>query len=127
MSPPTTFAERPLASTDAEAWVAGRHRIVGLSLLAREEGEQWRSKLTTLASDCGCGVGAALALLAIAIYLAAVALAPQFVKGSIPIGVGVFLAGAGLGKFVGIWRARRLLDRSVDELKRRITLSRYAM
>ena len=43
------------------------------------------------------------------------------------MGVGIFVGGAALGKFVGVWKARRALGRSVDELKHRITLLRYGM
>lgn len=99
----------------------GRRRFRALEVavpqLSPDENETWQKQLDRAYFACGCGEGAAFAVLGVVGYAAWAVARPE------PLAwldllwlVGTFFVAAGLGKAIGLARARRRLARTVDRL-----------
>jgi hypothetical protein len=107
--------------TNVEGLIAG---------LPRDEAELARTRLDQLEQTCACGLGVASALAALVLYVAGLAFwfdltADNAWKFGV-VGFAVALVGAGLGKTVGLIRARNQRNRFVDELRARIAALKHA-
>jgi hypothetical protein len=106
----------------------GRRPVPDLTALPREDASRARARLTELEHDCGCALGSTIAFAALAAYVVLLVFGPGLLVGSpwISVGVGaaVFVLAAGVGKTLGLMRARIERERLIDELHRQITNSR---
>jgi hypothetical protein len=98
-------------------------RAFDLGGLPAPDADRIRERLAKLDRACGCTLGAAVALTATAMYVLAVVIGPGRVAGSwwatLALGTAVFLAGVGVGKSLGLTRARRQRQRLLDDLAAR--------
>ena len=97
-----------------------RQLILKLDALTPSESDYWQCKLNLLYSDCGCSTGAGLSFLSLGIYLAALffQVGGIFTSmwGKTTIGIIVFFGSAGIGKAVGLRRAKHQLEQAVGEM-----------
>ena len=86
--------------------------------LSENDLRERQDRLDRLTDACGCGEGSAVALAGLGLYLAyALSIGPALgVWGQIWRGALVMLAGATLGKLIGLARARVLLHRELQDL-----------
>jgi hypothetical protein len=106
----------------------GRKRPVSelIALLPRGDAERARRRLDQLEQACACGFGVVGAFAALALYAPGVALwldltaNNAWMFGAIGFAVSVF--GAGLGKALGLIRARSQRKRLLDELYSRVAI-----
>jgi O-antigen ligase len=102
-----------------------RTNVEGLiAALPRDEAELARTRLDQLERTCACGLGVVCALAALVLYVAGLAFWIDLTVDNAwrfgVVGFAVALIGAGLGKTVGLIRARSQRNRFVDELRARI-------
>ncbi len=81
-------------------------------------------RLAELRGECGCGTGAACAVSALVLAVAWLVVAPMpsamIVAGHVLAALAVVVVAGGLGKLLGITRARRLLRRELVGLRSRL-------
>jgi hypothetical protein len=102
-----------------------RTNVEGLiGALPRDEAELAWTRLNQLEQRCACGLGVVGALAALVLYIAGLAFWIDLTVDNAwrfgVVGFAVALIGAGLGKAVGLIRARSQRNRFVDELRARI-------
>jgi hypothetical protein len=104
--------------------LTGKRPVPDLSALPPAEAERARARLTELEHACGCALGSTVAFTALAAYIALLALGTGWLADSVwislAVGAGVFVLAAGVGKTLGLMRARRQRDGLIDELHWRI-------
>jgi hypothetical protein len=96
-----------------------------IAALPREEAELARTRLDQLGQTCACGLGVAGALAALVLYVTGLAFWFDLTINNAwrfgIVGFAVALVGAGLGKTVGLIRARSRRNRLIGELCARIS------
>lgn len=92
-----------------------------LNGLGPDEALTWQRQLNKHYSDCGCSTGTVFVLVTISATLLSFFTRLWYGKTLSPwleglILLALFLMSAGTGKAVGLWRARRRLEKTVEEL-----------
>ncbi len=95
-------------------------RLLASSTLLPDEIARWEARLQQLSHDCGCAAGAtglliALVSLPVLFWIQPSGLFGVSWSGAATAGL-VVLAGAAIGKTLGVWRARSRLRTAVLEL-----------
>jgi hypothetical protein len=91
-----------------------------LAALGVQESTEWQDKLESLRRECGCSMGTVFTILGLAAYLVFLLLGGartlHHVWTAVLAGFGVVFVSAGMGKAIGISRARNKLQKAVEQL-----------